>query len=303
MNDVPVLGRLEQVDLREAWIHEAHAFTPWLAANLDRLTEAIGIPLELESSEVRVGRFAADILARNRQDGSLVLIENQLGPTDHNHLGQIMTYLAGLDAHTIVWIAREFCEEHLSAIKWLNEHTADPFAFFAVQVKVVRVGDSPLAPVFEVLSRPNEWERRLQTVADDAKPTSARAERRRAFWKRFCERHPEEEARFGPPHSGSNRWHSLDDLELIISLYLATDHVGLFVRGPWGMDGDDAYERLETRKRTLRRRLGTVESITLGQRFDGDAGDPKQRDRMIDWLYDTANKYEAVLREVFGSGG
>ncbi len=109
-----------------------------------------------------VGSFSADLLARNPLDGSLVLIENQLEQTDHNHLGQILTYLAGLEAQVIVWIASDFRDPHLSAIHWLNDHTVDPFAFFAVQVKAVRIGDSPIAPLFEVVAKPNGWDRKLQ---------------------------------------------------------------------------------------------------------------------------------------------
>ena len=53
---------------------------------------------------MRVGSFSADILARNPVDDGVVLIENQLEASDHGHLGQIMTYLAGLQAQTMVWI-------------------------------------------------------------------------------------------------------------------------------------------------------------------------------------------------------
>ncbi len=104
----PELGVLTDVDVRLAWAHEAHSFTPWLAQHLDALAVVIGIPLELEGREVSVETFYADILARNPQDGSLVLIENQLEATDHGHLGQIMTYLAGLEAETVVWVATSF---------------------------------------------------------------------------------------------------------------------------------------------------------------------------------------------------
>ena len=98
-------GRLEPVDLRTAWRHEALNFTPWLAENLDRLSQAVGIEMSLEDTEVQIDRFSADILARNAQDDSLVLIENQLEWSDHTHLGQILTYLAGLQAQSVIWVA------------------------------------------------------------------------------------------------------------------------------------------------------------------------------------------------------
>ncbi|HWV99358.1 MAG TPA: hypothetical protein VNZ64_06650 [Candidatus Acidoferrum sp.] len=58
------LGRLQKVDLREAWTSESTDFTPWLAQeqNLKLLGETIGIELELESQEKDVGPFRADML-------------------------------------------------------------------------------------------------------------------------------------------------------------------------------------------------------------------------------------------------
>src|SRR3546814_14222514 len=109
-------GTLEEMPLRQAWSHEAHQFTPWLAENIRHISKAVGIPLELTGQEVRVETFAADILARNPQDGTLVLIENQLEQTDHTHLGQIMTYLAGLEAQAVIWIAPALRQSHLSEI-------------------------------------------------------------------------------------------------------------------------------------------------------------------------------------------
>src|SRR5688500_2479785 len=113
MNSETVFGKLADVPLRSAWSHEAHRFTPWLAENLSRLAGAMGIPLELTGSEIRCGSFSADILARTPGDDSVVLIENQLEGSDHTHLGQIMTYLAGLETHTMVWVAPVFRDEHL----------------------------------------------------------------------------------------------------------------------------------------------------------------------------------------------
>ena len=162
MTDIQ-FDRLVDLPLREAWKHEALEFTPWLAQNIDHLSEAIGVPLELTGTEVAVETFSADILARNPMDDSIVLIENQLETTDHTHLGQIMTYLAGLEAQTVIWIAPAFREPHLSAIRWLNEHTADGFSFFAVKARVVRIGDSPYAPIFEVVEKPDHWQRKLKS--------------------------------------------------------------------------------------------------------------------------------------------
>ena len=154
-----------------AWSHEAYDFTPWLAENLERLSVELGLELELEGQEVDVGSYRADIVARVPQTDDRVLIENQLEFADLQHLGQVLAYLAGLEAKIVVWIAKGFRDEHISAIRWLNEHTVDPFAFFAVQVGVVQIGNSELAPVFEVLERPTEWDRQVQEAGQSGELT------------------------------------------------------------------------------------------------------------------------------------
>ena len=229
-------GRLEPMDLRTAWKHEALNFTPWLAENLDRLSQAVGIEMILEDTEVKIDRFSADILARNAQDDSLVLIENQLEWSDHTHLGQILTYLAGLQAQSVIWVASGFEDAHLSAIRWLNEHTAEPFAFFAVRVGVVRIAASPMAPVFEVMERPLEWDRRVRAIAQERAGLSEIGQFRREFWTYYAERYPEDGVR--PGHAGSNTWLRVEGMDHTVSQYLAQGLVGVYLRG--GESRDDA---------------------------------------------------------------
>jgi hypothetical protein len=153
------LGQLSRLDPRIVWQSESAEFTPWLAAdeNLALLGETIGIDLELEATEKNVGPFRADILCKDTGTGSWVLIENQLGRTDHTHLGQLLTYAAGLKAVTIVWVAAPFAEEHRAALDWLNEVTQEDMNFFGLEIEVWRIGDSPPAPKFNIVSQPNDW--------------------------------------------------------------------------------------------------------------------------------------------------
>ena len=108
------LGRIEQVDLREIWRHEATNFTQWLAKpeNLDLLSEKIDIELTLIGTEYNVGRFNVDIFAEELGAGRKVIIENQLERTDHDHLGKLITYASGLNAEIIIWIVKDVLEEH-----------------------------------------------------------------------------------------------------------------------------------------------------------------------------------------------
>lgn len=158
------LGRLERVDLRAAWSREATHFTPWLAQdeNLALLADALGLELELQQTERPVGPFSADIVCKDLISEDVVLIENQLERTDHSHLGQLLTYAAGLEAVIIVWIAAHFTDEHRAVLDWLNEVTNERASFFGLEVELWRIGDSPPAPKFNIVSRPNEWTRRAR---------------------------------------------------------------------------------------------------------------------------------------------
>ena len=159
------LARLEAVPLRDVWPGEAADFTPWLAqpANLKLLEDTLGIELEDAETEKDVGSFSADIVAKNGGDGRRVVIENQLEKTDHGHLGQILTYAAGLDALTVVWIARHFTDEHRATLDWLNNHTSDEIGFFGLEIQVWKIADSAPAPKFNIVAKPNEWTKPVRT--------------------------------------------------------------------------------------------------------------------------------------------
>ena len=161
------MGQLEAVDLRQQWRDESRDFTPWLAqpANIALLGRAVGLDLETETTEKGVGPCFADILCRDRATESWVVIENQLERTDHSHLGQLLTYAAGLEAHTVIWVAPMFTAEHRAALDWLNEITSETFSFFGVEIELWRIGDSPTAPRFNVVCQPNDWSRGVQASA------------------------------------------------------------------------------------------------------------------------------------------
>ncbi|WP_197410949.1 DUF4268 domain-containing protein [Novosphingobium sp. FSW06-99] len=155
------------MELREIWTGEATDFTPWLAheENLTVLGEALGLELELEAQEKAVGPFSADILCKDIASGTWVLVENQLERTDHKHLGQLLTYASGLEAATIVWIAKRFADEHRATLDWLNRITDETFRFFGLEVELWRIGESPAAPKFNIISKPNDWSRSMATAS------------------------------------------------------------------------------------------------------------------------------------------
>jgi len=288
------LGRLESANLRKAWPHEAQHFTPWLAENLGRLSEAIGLDLELEGCEIKVGPYRADIVANDPSDGTRVLIENQLENANLQHLGQVLAYLAGLEAKVVVWIAKEFDEQHRSAIRWLNDHTDDPFAFFAVRVRVVRIGKSPLAPVFEVLERPNGWDRRVLESTRTGELTKL-GQFRRDFWNHVASKYPKEVRR---DYAASSVRHDVEEVGLAVTQYVAQREVGVFLVGKRGERNKDVVARVQPYRKALQEKLGVKPRDKWGTTaFAMDTRDETNWDRAAEWLHEQRKKYEQVLRE------
>jgi hypothetical protein len=176
------LGTLRPVDLREAWPNEAQDFTPWLAAHLGMLGDALGFDLELDSQEAAVGPFALDILARDVTRNQPVVIENQLTETDHDHLGKLLTYAAGYDARVVIWLCKDFREEHRQALDWLNQRTDENTEFFGVVVELLKIDDSLTAPNFKLMAFPNQW-RKTRAKTERRSTPSARMEAYQAFFQ------------------------------------------------------------------------------------------------------------------------
>lgn len=173
---------------REVWANEAQHFTPWLLQNADVLSDLLGMDLSLEVAEHPVGGFSLDLIGTDESSGDVVIVENQLEGSDHTHLGQLLTYAAGTEPTTIVWIAAYFRPEHRAALDWLNARTDEDTRFFGVQLGVVRIDDSPPAPAFKLVAEPNDWEKTVRAATTQAGARSERQELYRSFWARYLAR-------------------------------------------------------------------------------------------------------------------
>ncbi len=181
------LGQMRKVRIRDIWKHEEHEFTPWLASeeNFIQLANALGLELQVEGVEVPVGPFSADILAKDTSE-NFVIIENQFGKTDHDHLGKVLTYAATLDASAVVWIAERFTDEHRKAIEWLNDHTSEGLGLYAVELILWQIDNSKPALQFNVLSQPSEIVKQAIAVKSGGPMTETR-KLQLEFWTMFRE--------------------------------------------------------------------------------------------------------------------
>lgn len=160
------LGVLKEIDIRAVWKHEQYDFSAWLAedANIKHLSDTLHLSLTDVETEKFVGNYRCDIICQDELTGKNVLIENQLEPSNHDHLGKIITYASGLDASIVIWIVQEAREEHASAIEWLNKHTSDDLSFFLIEIHAYQIGDSKPAPMFKIIEQPNDFAKQVKAV-------------------------------------------------------------------------------------------------------------------------------------------
>lgn len=204
------LGKLRELSIRKVWGHEQYGFSKWLSneENLQLLNECLGVTLVDIETEKFVGNFRCDILAKDENTNKIVLIENQLEPTNHDHLGKIITYASGLDASVVVWIVERVREEHASAIAWLNEHTSQDVDFFLIEIHAYQIGDSKPAPMFKIIEQPNNFAKTTKAISKEGPPSDSMA-KRLEFWNMFNELLETHKRPFNVRKATTDHWYNV----------------------------------------------------------------------------------------------
>ena len=303
------LSKLKKIDLREVWKQEATDFTNWLAQdeNLQLLSEEIGIDISLVQTEASVGKFSVDILAEEDNTGRKIVIENQLEATNHDHLGKIITYASGFDAEIVIWIVKDVRDEHKQAVDWLNEHTDDKINIFAIRMELWQIGDSPYAPKFHIVSKPNDWAKAIKKSAARSSDLSDRKLMQLEFWTQFKEYASANASSLRLRKAYPQHWYDISignskshlslvvdaDNEQIRCEFYIPDSKPLFKALHENKDAIEAklpYElewmALEGKKAS---RIRAVHTIDVADNGNWEAG--------FQWLMNTAQQFQTVFAE------
>jgi hypothetical protein len=312
MTTKKILSKLEQVSLREAWKHEAGEFTPWLAEqdNLDSLAHALGISeLELVATEHWVGDFKLDILCTDGDQQ--VVIENQLAETDHKHLGQILAYAAGVGARKVIWVAESSRPEHIAALQFLNDNTIDELRFFGVQIELWRIGDSPLAPKFEVVAKPNDWAKSGREQARAASSSSPTKQLQLKFWLALVERLATKAPNIRPQTPRAQHWlnNSIgrSGFGLNITANTRDERLGVELWMP-GVEAKQRFSNLLAQKDSIEKQLGfaldwqelpDAKACRIASWYpDASIEDQQRWDEYLKWIEERLVVMDRVLRPI-----
>lgn len=226
------LGTLQEVKVRDLWKHEQYDFSNWIAKekNIEMLNDILGLTLVDVDKEVFVGAYRCDLVAKDETTGIKVIIENQLEPSNHDHLGKIITYASGLDAAVVVWIVTEAREEHKSAIEWLNNNTNKDVNFFFLELHAYKIGDSLPAPKFEIIEKPNDFIKSIKGQVNSSELNKSQSERLE-FWTMFNDVVAEKGKPFNIRKASTDHWYDVSigtsEAHLSVTLVNKENFVGI----------------------------------------------------------------------------
>ena len=303
------LSKLNKVELRDVWGHEALDFTSWLAQqeNLDALSEEVGVDIKLVKTEANVGKFSVDILAEEEATGRKIIIENQLEDTNHDHLGKIITYASGYDAEIIIWIVRDVRDEHQKAIEWLNEHTDENISFFLIKIELWQIEGSNPAPRFDIMVSPNEWAKAIKTNPTNGDLTDTNLQQLE-FWNRFKNyvRTNDTQIRLQTPRP--HHWYdvSMGSSDGHVALTINTREnlldCGIYINNNKGLYNflfeqrdeieSEIGEKLEWRDRAIASRIQLKKSFSNVLNFS-------ESEKYFSWLYEKTILFQKVFSKYF----
>lgn len=244
------LGKLQEVDIRKVWAHEQYDFSKWLASedNIQELGNTLNLSLTDVETEKFVGNYRCDILCKDEITGKVVLIENQLEPTNHDHLGKIITYASGLDASVVVWIVANAREEHASAIEWLNKHTDDDVSFFLLEIHAYKIGESEPAPMFKIVEQPNDFVKSVKAISKNS-DLSDSERNRLEFWNQLNEVLEQRGKPFNKHKATTDHWYTvaMGSSECCISIDLVNKEHKIRV-GVWVSDNKALFDKFYENK-------------------------------------------------------
>lgn len=299
------ISKLKKIELRDVWGHEALSFTRWLSEteNLDQLSREIGISIKLIQTEANVGRFNVDILAEEESTGRKIIIENQLEDTNHDHLGKIITYASGYDAEIIIWIVKDYREEHQKAIDWLNEHTDENISFFLIKLELWQIENSSPAPKFEVIISPNEWAKVIKTSSVSEDITNTKLQQLE-FWTKLKSHIQAKDTKIRLQTPRPQHWYD-------VSIGNSFSHVALTVNTQKSLigcelyipDNKELFKYLESNMQNIENELGEkaewvdaskASMIKIKKPVDS-VFDQSSLDGNFSWLYEKTILFQKVF--------
>lgn len=307
MTDIKLGKLVKYDDLRSVWHNEAYDFTTWLCEdeNLELLGNTLGLEIDLIQREAPAGAFSIDILAEEANSGRKIIIENQLENSNHEHLGKIITYASAKEAEIVIWIVKKARDEHRQAIEWLNEKTDENIEFYLLEIELWKIGNSAIAPKFNIISAPNGW---LKTTKTAAVPSNPYQTIQYEYWEKFLEYADKNSKYISQKHTTANArtWMNInaDYSKCKICLTMSIQKKQIKAMIYFNNKDKDEFERFKLYEDDINQRFDNrlewitwKKDCTIRLIENADFLDKSDWDRQFQWLCDSSEKLKKVIDE------
>jgi hypothetical protein len=308
-----MLGKLKLIDLRSVWKNEEYDFSKWMSEqeNFQLLCDELGFQLIVKETEASVGRYSVDLLATEDGTDNVAIIENQLEATDHDHLGKLLTYAAGLNASYIIWVASEIRDEHLNAIEWINENTNDNKNFFLVKIEMWQIDNSNPSPKFTVVAKPNDFAKNMK-ISNSGEITDTKA-KQLDFWISLKEYIDNQKNDLKIQKPSPQHWinYSIGTSNAHCSFIINSQTNSLFCE-LYIDENKELYSWLFERKEEIENKIGKqldwrelpnkkASRILLGR--DGDLNNKEEFEEYFKWFVEYGLRFKKVFGEYIKNFG
>lgn len=220
-------------------------------------------------------------------------------------MGKIITYASGHDAKTIIWIVKEAREEHRQAIDWLNEHTDEEINIFLCKIELWKIGNSEIAPKFQIVSSPNNWSKTVKRSLDNE--MSATAMLQYDYWTKVKDEIDKNYPMFNSRKPRGQHWYDIaigSSLANISLHFIArTNEIKVVL---WISDSKDLFDYLYDIKNEIESQLGyELEWISSENNKSSsilivkntDVHDESKWDENIKWHLTKASEFYEVFSD------
>ena len=307
------IGKLKEIDVRNLWKHEQRDFSVWLAKenNLEYLNDILGLTLTDINREEYVGPFKCDIVAKDETTNDVIIIENQLESTNHDHLGKTITYAAGLNAKYIVWIAKKAKEEHRAAIEWLNNNSSQNINFFLIEIHAYQIGNSEPAPLFKIIEQPNDFIKSDRNNSKNGEINKTQSERL-VFWDQFNQAVAEHNKPFNIRKATTDHWYDValgtSDAHIAITLVNKDNKVGVEIHIN---DNKKLFDKLYANREAIESEFGVklewerlderkasrIKHYIEGLNFDDHSNYPELNEKIISTVIKMRKVFKKYLKK------
>ena len=147
-------GTLELVDPDSVWAEGAEDFAPWFLAHSRQLGDVLELEAGLSDARQFTTKSATGVLGRDDNGEDVVVVSSKNAIADDSDLGRALGMAASSGAASVALVSAALHEDQLKALAWLNNQTKSGVKWYGIEMRVVRIADSPAAMLFELVASP-----------------------------------------------------------------------------------------------------------------------------------------------------